>query len=63
MKPVGFQDDQTQILMRMKIMSESGGKEVRRERDKLALDLGLPQALLSLPCERGSFHSGLGNWG
>ncbi|CAO2585136.1 Splicing factor 45 [Lemmus lemmus] len=31
MKPVGFQDDQTQILMKMKIMSESGGKEVWEE--------------------------------
>lgn len=29
MKPVGFQDDQIQILMKMKIMKGRGGKEVR----------------------------------
>lgn len=31
MKLVGFQGDLTQILMRMKIMSEKGGKEVSCE--------------------------------
>lgn len=29
MKPVGFRDDQTQILMKMKIMKGRDGKEVR----------------------------------
>lgn len=31
MKPVGFQGDQIQILMKMKIMSEKGEKEVRHQ--------------------------------
>lgn len=31
MKQVGLQGDQIQILMKMKIMSERGGKEVRHE--------------------------------
>lgn len=31
MKLVDFQDDQIQILMKMKIMSERGEKEVRHE--------------------------------
>jgi hypothetical protein len=62
-KPVGFQDDQTLILMRMKIMSESGGKEVRRERGQARPRLSTVPALLSLSREHGVFHIGLSNWG
>jgi hypothetical protein len=44
MKLVGFQGDQIQILMKMKIMSERGGKEVRREHK--CSDLAQSQGLL-----------------